>query len=91
MSSVVIASPLIFLPSFALFFFLRDCRSFPMREGNFLFRFIGAVVSPFEVLKLFMEHLYSFLSLLKIFQLLSRKGIWSMVFSIKDFSLDVDE
>ena len=41
--SVVNASPLIFPPFFCSLFFLRDCRSFPMRDGNFLFGFISVV------------------------------------------------
>ena len=48
MPSVVNASPLIFSPFSPHFFFLRDFGSFSMREENFLFRFIGAVVSLFE-------------------------------------------
>ena len=46
-----------------------------------------------RLLEVFVEHLYSisFLSFLKIFQLVAYKGFWSMVFPIKDFSLAVDE
>ena len=42
-------SPLLFS------FFLRDCRSFPMRDGNFLFRFIRVAASLFEAPLLVLE------------------------------------
>ena len=58
-------------------FFLCDCRSFQMRDGNFLFRFITACCQLiWGFLKFFVEHLYSFLSFLKIFRLLTCKGLW---------------
>ena len=40
---IAFASPLIFSHFLFSLFFLRDCRPFPMRDGNFLFSFIGAV------------------------------------------------
>ena len=43
MPSVVNASPLSFHLSI-----VPDCRSFPMRDGNFLFRFIRVVASLFK-------------------------------------------
>ena len=47
MPSIVNAFPLIFPPFFCSFF-LRDCRSFPVRDENFRFRFISVVASLFE-------------------------------------------
>ena len=82
MPSVVNASPLIFSPFFCSLFFcpivdLSQCEMETSFSG-----LLGLLPAYLRLLEVFVEHLYSFFSFLKIFQLVACKGFWSIIIII---------
>ena len=79
--------------TFLLFsFILRDCRSFPMRDGNFLHSgLVGLLLAYLRLLEVFRGAPLLVLELPENISAPLLQRVWSMIFSIKDFSLAVDE